>query len=34
MEYRIAPDVAEIGVKAIFATVKGLDNTGHNLEWG
>lgn len=33
MEYRIAPDVAEIGVKAIFATVKGLDNTGRNLEW-
>lgn len=26
MEYRIASDVAQIGVKAVFATITGLDN--------
>lgn len=33
MEYQIARDVAEIGVKAIFASIKGVDNTGRNPEW-
>lgn len=33
MEYRIAQDVAEIGVKVIFATITGIDNTGSSTEW-
>lgn len=33
MEYQIARDVAEIGVKVIFASIKGVDNTGRNPEW-
>ena len=33
MEYRIAQNVAEIGVKVIFATISGVDNTGRSPEW-
>jgi DNA/RNA-binding domain of Phe-tRNA-synthetase-like protein len=33
MEYRIAQNVAEIGVKVIFATINGVDNTGRSPEW-
>ena len=33
MEYRIAQDVAEIGVKVIFATISGVDNTSRSQEW-
>ena len=33
MEYRIAQNVAEIGVKVIFATINGVDNTGRSSKW-
>jgi len=33
MEYQVARDVAEIGVKVIFASIKGVDNTSRNPEW-
>ncbi len=33
MEYRIAQNVAEIGVKVIFATINGVDNTGRSPKW-
>ena len=33
MEFRIASDVAALGVKALFASVTGLDNTGADPAW-
>lgn len=33
MEYQIARDVAEIGVKVIFATIKGVDNAIKHPMW-
>lgn len=33
MEFHIAPDVAQIGVKVLFASVTGLDNTAVSPAW-
>ena len=33
MKYQIEKAVADIGVKVVFGSVEGVDNTGRNPEW-
>lgn len=33
MNFYVAQDVLDSGVKILFATVEGVDNHGHNAEW-
>jgi len=33
MKYQIQKEVADIGIKVIFASVEGVDNIGRKLEW-